>query len=100
MLLLLHVAQVRFKAIKARAPDVAIGLQPYVKLLEGLGTQLVDALLSYRMRFDESGFAERAEVFGDLWLMKPKPCGDFPHRTGAVTQELDNVQPVGFGQST
>jgi hypothetical protein len=100
LLLLLHVAQVRFQAIKARAPDVAVGLQPYVKLVEGLGAQLVDALLSDRMRFDEPGFAECAEMFGDLRLMKPKPCGDFSHRTGAVTQELDNVQPVRFGQST
>jgi hypothetical protein len=100
MLLLLHVAQVRLQAIKARAPDVAVGLEPYVKLVEGLGAQLVDALLSDWMRFDEPGFAECAEVFGDLWLMQPKPCGDFSHRTRPVAQELDNVQPVRFGQST
>src|SRR5258706_14776347 len=99
-MLLLHVGEGGFQAIKARTPDVAVGLQPYVKLAEGLGAQLVDALLSDRMHFDKPRIAERAEMFGDLRLMKPKPCGDFSHRMGAITQELDNVEPVRFGQST
>src|SRR5260370_5200500 len=76
LLLLLHVAQVRFQAIKARAPDVAAGLPPYVKLVQGLGAQLVDALVSDRIRIDEPDFAECPDGVVDLRFLEPKSCGD------------------------
>jgi hypothetical protein len=90
----LHIAQVHIQAIKSRVPDVAVGFQPCVKLVEWLSTQLVDALLGDWMRLDEPGNFEYAEMFGDLRLAQTEPLGDISHRTGAITQEFDNVQSV------
>jgi hypothetical protein len=98
--LVLHLVQLRFQAIESCAPDATVGLQPRVKLVEWLRAQLVDALLGNWMHLDEPGIAEHAEVLGHLRLTEPKPLGDFSHRTGPITQELDNVQSVRFGQST
>jgi hypothetical protein len=96
LLLSLLVAQVCLQAIQSRVPNVAVGRQPCVKLLERLGPQLVDALLSDRMRLDDPSIAEHTKVFRDLRLTEPKAFGGFPYRTGSITQEFDNVQSVWF----
>src|SRR5258708_5788008 len=91
--------QVRFQAIESCAPDMAVGLQPRIKLAERLRTQLVDSLLGNGVYLDDPGIAEHAQMLGHLRLTEPKPLGDFSHRTGPITQELDNVQSVRLGQS-
>src|SRR5690242_15031640 len=91
VLRVLRVAQVRVQAIKARLPDMAVGLQPCVEFMERLRAQLVDALLGDRMRLNNSGIAEHAEMFRHLRLMESESLGDFSDRARPITQEFDNV---------
>src|SRR5258708_36059380 len=78
---LLHIVEGRFQAVKSRIPEVAVGLQPGVKLVERLGRQLVNGLLGNRLHLDEPGIASRAEVFGRRRLTEPKPHGGASHQS-------------------
>ena len=95
----LEVAKNIVELIESLVPGAAVGLEPFVELLEGLGAEAVDALLRDRTSFDEPGVAQHAEVLRDLRLPKAEPVHDLPDRTRLAPEELDDLPAVGFRES-
>jgi len=68
-------------------------------LLEWGRAQGVDAALGVAANADKAGFAEDAEVLGNLGLAQAEAKDEVADRARAVEQEFDNVEAVGLGES-
>src|SRR5687768_11859115 len=62
--------------VEARIPELAIALEPDVKLLERLRAQLVKPLLCARLHLDQPRILEHAQVFADLRLIELEALPD------------------------
>jgi hypothetical protein len=68
------------------------------ELLEWGETQGIDAALGVATNADEAGFAEDAEVLGNLGLAEAEAKDEIADGAGAAEQEFDDVEAVGFGE--
>jgi len=89
--------EVVLKRIDVPGPEAAEGSQPGIDLLEGLGTEAVEAALRVDGGFDEAGLAEHAQVLGDGGLGHAKPALDFADGLMGGEQEAEDGAAVGFG---
>ncbi len=87
----------RVQALEVALPYSPVALEPSFHLLERRGTQRVDSTLGVHTNVHESGFAEHAEMLGDLRLSKTEFIDHVSDRARTGEQQLDNLQAVGLG---
>lgn len=75
--------------------------QPGVEFDEGFAADVVDAcsaVVLVRVRFDEAGVAEVAEVFADGWLAAVDAVGEVGDGAGLVGEFPDDRLPDGVAE--
>jgi hypothetical protein len=81
-------------------PNTTVSLDPNFKLAKRLGPQLINATLSVHANFNQSGIAEHAQVFRDLWLAETQTLDHVTDGARAVAQEFDDLKAAGFGEGS
>jgi hypothetical protein len=79
-------------------PKAAVLLQPQFKFPERGGTQGVNAALCVDANVNQAGNTENAQMLGDLGLTEAQAMDHESDRAGTAAQQLDNLEPVGFGE--
>jgi hypothetical protein len=91
--------EMALEGIEARGPEVAVPLQPAVKLPQGVGPQPVDALLALDPRLREARLTEHAEVSRHCWASDGEAGCDVARRPVTVAEEVDDLAARGIGES-
>src|SRR5271154_1328295 len=79
-------------------PNAPVPFDPDFEFFQRRRAQRVDSALSVYADVDESGVAEHAQVFRDLWLGQTKAMNHVADRPGPVAQQFDDLEAVGLGQ--
>ena len=93
----MHAVEVPFESIDVRGPEPAELRQPRIHLSKRFWLQPVETALCVHRRFDETGVAQHAQVFGDRRLRHTKFTLDFSHRLLRRDQEAQDRAPVRLG---
>jgi hypothetical protein len=79
----------------AEVEDVAVAGE----LVAEVGGEGIDVVLAVFFHFEETGFAEDAEVFGDVVGGCAEEIAEFADGAGACDEMADEAEPGGFSQS-
>src|SRR4029077_18114051 len=93
----LHVFQQDIEALKIAGPKPPVACQPSLQFLERRAAQGVDATLRVHAYIHQAGFAEHAQMLGDLGLAQTEAVYHVTDRAGSVQQQLNDLKSVGFG---
>jgi len=75
----IHAVEVAFEGIYVIRPELPEWSQPVIQLLKWFRLQAVKAALSVHGGFDETGFAQHAQVLGHRRLRHTKPTLDLSY---------------------
>jgi hypothetical protein len=83
-------------SLEAFIPQLAIALEPIVKLAQRLRAKLVEPLLGNRLHVDEARLFEHAQMLGDLRLVEIEALADVVHGARPGAEQFDDPEAVGF----
>ena len=79
-------------------PDVAITIEPVLKVLQGLRTQFVEPLLCTGLHLNQARVPKHLEVLRGLRLPKFQPDMDVVYRPRTGAEQFDDPKSIGFAQ--
>jgi hypothetical protein len=88
---------VPFEGVEALAPELPVGLQPLLELVQGLRAQGVQAPLAIDPGPDEPGLPQHPKMLRDARLAEAEPEHELVHRPLALPQEVEDVPAMRLG---
>src|SRR6266403_4681211 len=89
-----HVVEQRVESLEVAFPYSPVAVEPGFQLLQWRGAQGIDAALGVHTNVHESGFAEHAEMLGDLRLAETEFIDHVSDRARTGEQQFDDLQAV------
>ncbi len=87
-----------FQSVEVRLPELAVSREPVIELDQRLRADAVKAPLGVLSDLYDAGLLEGPKVLRNGGLAEAQVPDQLPHRSLAISQEVEDGLPVGFGQ--